>query len=139
MASIDIRSSLSRWISIVSRRHGKKLDIDRVAYRKAKAATPARPRPRPTGPAVAMAAAPVELEELADLEALAVELLLEDEPVVAVEVEVEMAVEVCTEALDDLTVEKEEEATELEPETALLLVTPAGMEAAGDWEVTTTG
>lgn len=96
--------------------------------------------PKPTGPAVAMAAAPpseVELEALAEAEALEldsseeellVEVLVEEESVV---VPVEVPVE--EEAAEPLRVAVER--VELTPATGE--VRPAGMEAAGCWEVMT--
>lgn len=114
-----------------------------LLYR-AKAARAARPA-RPMGPAVAMAAPPVEeeLEALLDEEPLDEEPLEEEDEPVAVEVLVPVVV---------LPVVLAEEVKPLEEPVALpleeaLLVTgvttgedrPAGMEAAGCWEVTTEG
>lgn len=96
--------------------------------------------PRPTGPEVAMAAAPpseVELEALAEAEALELESSEEEELLVEVPVEedpvvVPVAVPV-EEAAEPLRVAVER--VELTPATGE--VRPAGMEAAGCWEVMT--
>lgn len=107
---------------------------------KAKAARAARPA-RPMGPAVAMAAPPVEEE----LEALLDEEPLEEDEPVAVEVEVLVPMVVLPVVLAE-EVKPLEEAVALPLEEALLVTgvttgedRPAGMEAAGCWEVTTEG
>lgn len=111
----------------------------KLLYR-AKAARAARPA-KPMGPAVAMAAPPVEEELVALLEEEPVE--EEDEPV---SVEVLVPVEVVLPVVLAEEVKPLLEAVAL-PLAEPLLVTgvttgedrPAGMEAAGCWEVTTEG
>jgi hypothetical protein len=99
--------------------------------------------PRPTGPAVAIAAPPVEaeLEALAEAEALELALDSSEEELVEVPVALD-PVEVPVVAPVEALLEEEPlrvavERVELMPATGE--VRPAGMEAAGCWEVTTAG